>query len=473
MAIEKPQLKRRWRIRNSERQAILFIGDLILSYFSVLIGLFFWSQKDWLNFSGEFLYQRVPFWFYLLPVIWILFLVETYDIRKANRRDEVIRGIATAAGISLGIYLIVFFISEPNSLPRRGVLIFIIAATVLTVAWRLIYIQIFTAPYFMRRALMIGAGKAGSTLAGMLKEVHSGPFVLAGYIDDDPSKQNQTINGYKVLGNGEQLTSLINDLDITDLIFAISGELNPDLFRAILHAAENDVEVTSLPALYEEVFGRVPIFLLPSDWILRTFIDQTHTSGVYESVKRLIDIVFSIAGLLVSLLLCPLISLLIFLDSGSPILYSQLRVGKYGRPYRIYKFRTMYQDAEKDGVARTATQNDARITRVGKILRRSHLDEIPQFWNILIGENSMIGPRAEQIELVNKFQQQLPFYRARLFVQPGLTGWAQINQRYATTVEETAIKLEYDLYYIKNRNLLLDMTIVLRTVGRVLGLKGL
>ena len=473
MAIEKPQLKRRWRIRNSERQAILFIGDLILSYFSVLIGLFFWSQKDWLNFSGEFLYQRVPFWFYLLPVIWILFLVETYDIRKANRRDEVIRGIATAAGISLGIYLIVFFISEPNSLPRRGVLIFIIAATVLTVAWRLIYIQIFTAPYFMRRALMIGAGKAGSTLAGMLKEVHSGPFVLAGYIDDDPSKQNQTINGYKVLGNGEQLTSLINDLDITDLIFAISGELNPDLFRAILHAAENDVEVTSLPALYEEVFGRIPIFLLPSDWILRTFIDQTHTSGVYESVKRLIDIVFSIAGLLVSLLLCPLISLLIFLDSGSPILYSQLRVGKYGRPYRIYKFRTMYQDAEKDGVARTATQNDARITRVGKILRRSHLDEIPQFWNILIGENSMIGPRAEQIELVNKFQQQLPFYRARLFVQPGLTGWAQINQRYATTVEETAIKLEYDLYYIKNRNLLLDMTIVLRTVGRVLGLKGL
>lgn len=473
MAIEKPQLKRRWRIRNSERQAILFIGDLILSYFSVLIGLFFWSQKDWLNFSGEFLYQRVPFWFYLLPVIWILFLVETYDIRKANRRDEVIRGIATAAGISLGIYLIVFFISEPNSLPRRGVLIFIIAATVLTVAWRLIYIQIFTAPYFMRRALVIGAGKAGSTLAGMLKEVHSGPFVLAGYIDDDPSKQNQTINGYKVLGNGEQLTSLINDLDITDLIFAISGELNPDLFRAILHAAENDVEVTSLPALYEEVFGRVPIFLLPSDWILRTFIDQTHTSGVYESVKRLIDIVFSIAGLLVSLLLCPLISLLIFLDSGSPILYSQLRVGKYGRPYRIYKFRTMYQDAEKDGVARTATQNDARITRVGKILRRSHLDEIPQFWNILIGENSMIGPRAEQIELVNKFQQQLPFYRARLFVQPGLTGWAQINQRYATTVEETAIKLEYDLYYIKNRNLLLDMTIVLRTVGRVLGLKGL
>lgn len=133
----------------------------------------------------------------------------------------------------------------------------------------------------------------------------------------------------------------------------------------------------------------------------------------------------------------------------------------------------MCQDAEKDGVARTATENDARITRVGKILRRSHLDELPQFWNILVGENSMIGPRAEQIELVEKFQEQLPFYRARLFIRPGLTGWAQINQRYASTVEDTAVKLEYDLYYIKNRNLLLDLSILLRTVGRVLGLKGL
>lgn len=473
MAIEKPQLKKRWRIRDGERQAILFLGDLLVTYIAIFVGLYFWGQKDWLDFSWAFLGQRAPFWFYLLPFLWIIFLIEIYDIRKANRREDVIRGIATAAGVSFIIYLLIFFISEPNSLPRRGVFIFIIAATILTFAWRLLYIRIFTAPVFMRRALMIGAGKAGSTLASMLREVQTGPFLLVGYIDDDLEKQGQEINGYRVLGSAEMMTGLIEQLDITDLIFAISGELKPELFRAILNAAEKDIEVTSMPTLYEEVFGRVPIFLLQSDWILRSFIDQTHTTGVYESVKRLIDIAGSILGLLLLVLLYPLIALSIIVDSGFPVLYSQMRVGKHGQPYKIFKFRTMYQDAEKDGVARTASANDARITRVGRLLRRSHVDELPQCWNILLGENSIIGPRAEQIELVNKFQQELPFYRARLFVRPGLTGWAQINQRYASTVEDTAVKLEYDLYYIKNRNLLLDLTIILRTVGAVLGFKGL
>jgi exopolysaccharide biosynthesis polyprenyl glycosylphosphotransferase len=474
MGIEKPQGMKRWRIRDSERQAILLLGDLLVTYLAVFIGLYFWGQSDWLDFTWAFLGQRAPFWFYLLPFVWILFLIEVYDVRRANRKEDVVRGIITAASIGIVIYLIIFFIAEPNSLPRRGVFFFIVSATALTFLWRFIYIRIFTAPEFMRRALIVGAGNAGSTLAGMLNEIHSGPFIVAGYIDDDPAKQGQEINGYKVLGNGTQLTKLTQQLDISDLIFAISGEINSEMFLGILHAVEeNEIEVTSLPALYEEVFGRIPIFLLPSDWILRTFIDQTHTSGVYESLKRVIDVLCSVIGLVGFVILYPIVALLILLDSGRPVMYSQMRVGKYGRPYRIHKFRTMYTDAEKDGVARTATENDERVTRIGKFLRRSHLDELPQFWNILIGENSIIGPRAEQIELVNKFQEQLPFYRARLFVRPGLTGWAQINQRYATTVEDTAVKLEYDLYYIKKRNLLLDLTIALRTVGRVLGLKGL
>ena len=473
MAIEKQQIKKRWRIRTGERQAILLIGDLLATAIAIFLGLYFWAQKDWLDFSWAFLDQRAPFWFFLLPLLWVLLLVEIYDVKKATRRTDVIRGILTASVISFGIYLVIFFISDPNSLPRRGVFFFILAATIFTLIWRLIYIKIFTAPLFMRRALMIGAGKAGSTLAAMLSEIKPGPFILVGYIDDDQEKLGKEINGFPVVGNGEQLTTLISELQISDLIFAISGELKPDLFRAVLNAAENDIEVTSMPTLYEEVFGRVPILLLQSDWILRSFIDQTHTSGVYESVKRLIDIFGSIVCLLVMICLFPLIALGILIDSGLPILYSQMRVGKYGQPYRILKFRTMYQDAEKDGVARTATENDARITRFGKFLRRSHIDELPQLFNILKGENSIVGPRAEQIELVNKFQQQIPFYRARLFVRPGLTGWAQMNQRYATTVEDTVVKLEYDLYYIKKRNLLLDFTIILRTVGAVLGLKGL
>ena len=266
---------------------------------------------------------------------------------------------------------------------------------------------------------------------------------------------------------------LIAKHGISDIIFAISGELNAELFRNILLAEEQGIEVTSLPVEYEDIFGRVPIFLLQSDWILRSFIDQLHVSSFYETAKRAFDILGSLIGGAFLLVLFPFISLAILLDSGRPIFYSQPRVGKNGVPYNILKFRTMVQDAEKDGVARMAIVNDMRITRWGKWLRRSHLDELPQVINIFKGEMSLVGPRSEQVELVNQFQKQLPFYRGRFFVRPGLTGWAQINQRYASTVEDTAVKLEYDLYYIKHRNLMLDLSIIIRTVGSVIGFKGL
>jgi lipopolysaccharide/colanic/teichoic acid biosynthesis glycosyltransferase len=307
----------------------------------------------------------------------------------------------------------------------------------------------------------------------MIHEIYPMPFVIAGYIDDDLNKQGQVIEGFPVVGTGESLMQRIQENNISDLIFAISGELNPDLFRNILYAEEQGIEVTSLPVEYEDLFGRVPIFLLQSDWMLRSFIDQMHVSSFYESAKRIIDIMGSLIGGILLVIIFPLVSLLIIIDSGLPIFYHQPRVGKNGVPYKIYKFRTMAKDAEKDGVARMATVNDQRVTRLGKWLRRSHVDELPQVVNILKGEMSLVGPRSEQIELVNQFQKKLPFYRGRLFVRPGLTGWAQINQRYASTVEDTAVKLEYDLYYIKHRNPMLDLTILIRTIGAVVGFKGL
>lgn len=472
MPVERINSKSQWRIRVRERRFILLFGDLFVTYLSVFIALVSWAEKDWLDFTGAFLIERAPFWFYLLPFLWVLIMMDLYDIRRANRRKDTLRGVATAAMISLLAYMVIFFISEPNSLPRRGVLIFVIAATILTILWRFLYIRIFTAPIFMRRALVIGAGNAGSSLAKRINEVQPSPYQILGFIDDDEEKKNQSIEGFPVLGSSLDLLQQISDLDISDLIFAISGEVNPDLFRNIITAEELGIEVTSLPVAYEELFGRVPIFLLQSDWILRSFFDALHTTSFYETSKRLVDILGALIGGIFLVALFPLISLIILLDSGLPIFYHQPRVGKNGTPYKIYKFRTMIRDAEKDG-ARTATENDARITRIGRWLRKSHLDELPQVINILKGDMSLVGPRSEQIELVNQFQKQIPFYRARLFVPPGLTGWAQINQRYATTVEDTAVKLEYDLYYIKHRTLMLDFTIMIRTVGAVIGFKGL
>lgn len=471
--MERKQATGKLRIRAGERQFILLLGDLIVSSLSVVIALYFWAQNDWLNFSWSFFNQRAPFWFYLLPIIWSIMLIELYDTRKANRHSDVLRGVGAAFGFSVLIYLLIFFIAQSNSLPRRGVAVFLVSVTLLTIIWRFIYIAIFTAPVFNRRVLVIGAGRAGSTLVSMVKRIKPEPFELVGYIDDDALKQGKSIEDLPVIGTTETLLACIDKEKITDIVFAISGEMKPDLFRSVLLAQEEGTDLISMPTIYEDVFGRVPIFLLQSDWILRSFIDQAQTSGIYEAIKRVLDILSGLIGLVFLVVLYPIIALTILIDDGFPIFYSQMRVGKNGRPYKIYKFRTMRKDAESDGVARMTTTGDNRITRLGKILRRSHIDELPQVINILKGENSLIGPRAEQIELVNQFQEQIPFYRARLYVKPGITGWAQVNQRYASTVEDTAVKLEYDLYYIKHRNLLLDMNIAIRTIGAVLGFRGL
>ena len=168
----------------------------------------------------------------------------------------------------------------------------------------------------------------------------------------------------------------------------------------------------------------------------------------------------------------PFIALLTLVDDGFPIFYAQNRLGKGGKEYEILKFRTMRRDAEADGQPRWAREDDERATRVGRLLRRTHLDELPQFVNVLKGEMSLVGPRAERPELIAYFQKQIPFYRARLLVKPGITGWAQVNYGYASTVEETIAKLEYDLFYIKHRSLLMDLVILLRTPPTVLGLRG-
>jgi lipopolysaccharide/colanic/teichoic acid biosynthesis glycosyltransferase len=160
------------------------------------------------------------------------------------------------------------------------------------------------------------------------------------------------------------------------------------------------------------------------------------------------------------------------LETGFPVFYGQDRLGKGGKPFTLYKIRTMRQDAEADGIARLAQENDPRVTRVGNILRKTRLDEFPQFFNVLRGEMSLVGPRAEREELVQKFQREIPFYRARLLVKPGISGWAQITHGYASTIFGTSLKLEYDLYYIKHRTVGMDITILLRTFGTVFGFKG-
>jgi exopolysaccharide biosynthesis polyprenyl glycosylphosphotransferase len=465
-----------WQFRVGERRTILLIGDLLVGVFSLLIALYIWGISErFTGFSMEFIQKRVPIWFFFLPLVWLVLMIELYDVHRAADWRQTIRGVGAAVVMGLLLYLVLYFyyVNPPHSLlPRRGVATFIISVSLLTLFWRWIYIRVFTNSQFMRRAVMVGGGRTGEILLGVFNDLKVKPFVLAGIIDDDHRKLGTTICGYPVIGTGDQLLRLVEEHNISDVIVAISGEMQGHLFQALLDAQELGVEIIRMPTAYQELMGRIPILSLEANWILRSFVDELRVSEFYLLGKRLMDIAGGLLGILIMLVLLPFIGLATLFDDGWPIFYAQTRLGRGGQCYRIIKFRTMRNDAEPDGQPRWATEDDKRAFRVGRFLRKTHLDELPQFVNVLRGEMSLVGPRSERPELVEYFQKHIPFYRARLLVKPGITGWAQVNYGYAATIEETIIKLEYDLYYIKRRSLMMDMVIMLRTPATVLGLRG-
>jgi len=464
----------RWRFRPSEQRTILLIGDLLVALLALILALYVWGTRpdEWLNFSLDFLQLRVQFWFYLLPMVWLLLMIDLYDVRNANNLDTTLRGIFTTGLASLILYALIYLLSPKGSLPRIGVGFFLIIATLLTFVWRWTYIKIFTAPSAIRRVAILGAGVTGSTLAQAYKAMKLKPFFLVGFIDDDPAKMNMQIEDLPVISTSENLLSTINKYDISEIVIAISGQMSGETFQAILDAQERGLEISQMPATYEELLGRVPIKHLETDWIIRSFVDEARVSKFYELGKRILDILGGLVGAIIFLFIYPIVALIIIIDSGFPVTYMQTRSGKGGKPYQMLKFRTMFQDAEKDGKVQLTLQNDTRITRVGNILRKTHIDELPQFLNVLQGVMSLVGPRSERPEWIMEFEKQIPFYRARLQVKPGITGWAQVNYSYYATVEEMAIKLEFDLYYLKHRNIFMDVIIILRTIGQVLHFRG-
>lgn len=488
------------RLRPSEHRTILFIGDLIMAIASVFAAIETWVQYIQYNVNQEAvriienaqlvgrevdpvrareLAERVinttvdvPAWFYLLPFVWLVLLVELYEPHVAGSGRQTTRGIAIAALLGLTAFSLLFITRQETDLPRIGVGAFLFFASLLTLIWRMIFIRIYKRTGQLRRILLIGAGKAGQTLAELYNSLEPRSFSIIGYVDDDERKVGEIFHDLPVLGTSEYLLELIDDNRISDLVVAINGEIKGTTFQTILDAQEKGVDVTRMPILYEEMTGRVPIHHLESDWIIRSFVDGLSTSGFYLLFKRMMDVLGGLVGMVILAFATPFLAPAIFLDSGLPIIYSQPRHGRGRSIFTIYKFRTMRKKSDSLQDSKTTVENDPRVTRVGKFLRTTRLDELPQFWNVLRGDMSLVGPRAEVPKLVDEYQKQIPFYRARLLVKPGLAGWAQINFGYASTIEETSIKLEYDLYYIKHRTLIMDFQIILRTIGTVIRRTG-
>jgi exopolysaccharide biosynthesis polyprenyl glycosylphosphotransferase len=461
----------RWRLGPSERRLILIIGDLMAASAATFLALYYWAQFDWLGFSPTFVRSRAD-WFILMPVGWLILMINNYDVIRAGSWRETLRGVALSGAGGIVVYLLAYFTSQPGSLPRRGVLYFLIMVVLFTLFWRWIYQRVFTAPGFMRRTLIIGAGESGQTLLRVINAIRTPPFRIVGLIDDDPEKLGRTYEGHPVLGSNEDLIELVQKEEISDLIIAILGPMNGQMFQAILDAQERGAAITRMPVSYEELLGRLPINHLESDWLVRSFVDEVRVSPIYSLSKRVLDIAGGLVGVLCLCLIFPWIALAIAVESGRPVIYIQERLGQGGRPFGVVKFRTMHQDAEADGEAHWAEEGDPRTTRIGRLLRKTHLDEFPQFLNVLRGEMSLVGPRPERPELVENLQREIPFYRARLLTKPGITGWAQVNYGKGASVQGSAEKLEFDLYYIKHRNILLDLWVVLRTAGSMFGLRG-
>ena len=462
-----------WRLNFGERRTLLVFGDFLVGVLALIAALAVWASdaKEWLGFSTAFFQERVALWFYLLPIVWIILLIEVHDFQRATNARKTIQGIASSAFLGLLLYLVVYFTSG-NPLPRIGVAAFLGFASILTLVWRLIYIQVFTSSRFLRRVLLVGAGRAGELLLTSIERLQSKPLKIIGVIDDDPAKTDTEFCGYPVLADSRQLLKIIENENISDIIVAISGKLNGETFQTILDAQQRGVDIIRMPVLYEELLGRVPIHVLEADWILRSFVDQFRVNRFYRIAKRLLDILGGLVGVLILALMLPFVGIAISFESGFPIFYKQVRLGKRGEPFEIIKFRTMRQDAEVEGNPILATEDDARATQIGRILRKTHIDEIPQFINVLFGTMSLVGPRSERPKFVSEYLEKIPFYQARLLVKPGVTGWAQVNYGYAGSLEETMVKLEYDLYYIKHRNIILDVLTLLRTPGTMLGMRG-
>jgi exopolysaccharide biosynthesis polyprenyl glycosylphosphotransferase len=313
------------------------------------------------------------------------------------------------------------------------------------------------------RLLLVGKIANATTLLHDLRHGRGGGYEVIGVVDDadDPDEQDPDV---PLLGRASQLDSVITQYR-PDLVVLIGGRKPPDTFSRLLDAAQAGFKVVHLAEFYEYAFGRVPVEDLPYEWFLSVL--HLYQRRYSRGIKRALDLVGASLLLFLTLPLFPLLALFVHQTEGALIL-RQARLGENGEPFTIYKFRTMYADAERSGEAVWASARDPRLTWTGSVMRRLRLDELPQLWNVLRGEMSLVGPRPERPEFMAELSDRVPYWTRRHLIKPGLTGWAQVRQGYAASAEETATKLSYDFWYLRHRSLTVDLAILLRTLVVVL-----
>ena len=404
--------------------------------------------------------------FTLLIYMVIFYVFDLYDVYQRTQPKKTATRL-TAAVVAAGVVLGFLFYSLPHWDFGRGIfLIQMVLIWLMAFGWRRLVSRFFPVSGTKEKVLIVGAGNSGLALHSLLKLPFS-PYVAVGFLDDDPLKLNQKIEHLHVLGNTSQLKDIAEKTDVGTAFLAITKDRSPHLIKTILDAKLNGMTVEDLPRVFEDITGTVPVEHVRDDWLVFSDGFNLISKPYIQKIKRLID--FSISWLLLFIYMPVILVTMVAirLDSPGTIFFKQKRVGKGGKTFTAWKFRSMTQNAEENG-AIWATEEDPRTTRVGRMIRMFRIDELPQIYNVFMGHMSLIGPRPERPEFVKQLEEKIPYYGIRHVVRPGITGWAQINYPYGASVADALRKLEYDIFYIKNMSLLLDAKIVLKTIAVVI-----
>jgi len=438
------------------KQILLISGDILLLYFSLWLTLLIRygqipSKTLWFSHLISF---SIIFLFWLI----VFYLNDLYNLNFLKNTTSFFSNLFRSLIINLILAVVFFYFLSPQFTPKRILFLNLIIFTLLFTFWRFIFNQFLVGVGPQENLLIIKSKEETQELIKKIIKLPALGFNLKAVINLEKT------NHY----NLEDLKNLIKKEKITTVVLD-NPQKYPEIIITLYQFLSQGVKFFDLASFSEKFISEIPVSVTEEIWFLENLRDLE--KRFYEIFKRFLDIFLALILGLISLIFYPLIILTIKLFSPGPIFYRQKRVGRLGKEFTIIKFRTMIPGAEKNG-PKWAEENDERVTKIGRFLRNTRLDELPQLFNILKGEMSFVGPRPERPEFVKDLTKKIPHYHLRHLIRPGLTGWAQINYPYGASVKDALKKLQYDLFYLKNRSFILDLKIILKTINLILQARG-
>ena len=401
----------------------------------------------------------------------ILYFYDLYDYIVMTNRRELLLRMVQALGVAWALLAVLFYF-VPTLLIGRGVSVISVPLVLaLLLGWRIFIHSLTGHPEIGEKILVVGTGPTALETAEAVWERRDAGYRIVGFVSENGAKPKEKLGRSEILGKAHELESVIRSEKIDRVVIAVRERRGAFPTEALLKMSlAGEVSIEECTSFFERITGKVHVEMLRPSWLI--YASRRRDSPVKTLLREGVHRLLALVGLILSLPVAVITGLLIKLDSRGPIFYRQQRMGTNGSVFDVIKFRSMKTDAEADGKPIWAVTNDDRTTRVGKIIRKLRIDEIPQFWNILKGEMNFVGPRPERPHFVQQLAREIPYYEHRHLVAPGLTGWAQIKYPYGASVNDAMQKLQYDLYYIKNQSLALDLMIIFDTIKTVLFGKG-